>query len=63
MYVVRFSGDSFDEKDVYGEQSRKGKYEVGNHALRLGSKEYSMKYVDEEENGKTLLEVIQMAIS
>ena len=55
MYVVRFSGDSFDEKDVYGEQPRKGKYEVGNHALRLGSKEYSMKYVDEEEEWKDII--------
>ena len=55
MYVVRFSDDSFDEKDVYGEQSKKGKYEIGNHALRLDSKEYSMKYVDEEEEWKDII--------
>ena len=47
MYVVKLDDTSFDEKDVYGEQPGKGAYEVGNHALKLGSKQYSMKYVDE----------------
>lgn len=47
MYVVRFDKSNFDEKDVYGEQPNKGNYEVGNHALKLGSKQYSMKYVNE----------------
>lgn len=47
MYVVQFDESNFDEKDVYGEQPNKGNYEVGNHALKLGSKQYSMKYVNE----------------
>lgn len=47
MYVVQFDESNFDEKDVYGEQPKKGNYEVGNHALKLGSKQYSMKYVNE----------------
>lgn len=47
MYVVQFDESNFDEKDVYGEQPDKGNYEVGNHALKLGSKQYSMKYVNE----------------
>lgn len=55
MYIVKFHGNSFDEKDVYGEQARKDKYEVGNHALRLGNKEYSMKYVDEEKEWKEII--------
>ncbi len=47
MYVVQFDESNFDEKDVYGEQPNRGNYEVGNHALKLGSKQYSMKYVNE----------------
>lgn len=47
MYVVQFDESNFDEKDVYGEQPNKGNYEVGNYALKLGSKQYSMKYVNE----------------
>lgn len=47
MYVVQFDESNFDEKDVYGEQPNKGNYEVGNHALKLGSKQYSMKYINE----------------
>lgn len=56
MYVVKFYNDSFDEKDVYGEQPRKGQYEVGNHALKLGSKEYSMKYIDEKKEMEPVID-------
>lgn len=49
MYVVKFYENHFEEKDVYGEQPKKGQYEVGNHALKLGSREYSMRYIDEKK--------------
>lgn len=56
MFVVKFDDTSFDEKDVYGEQPKKGKYQVGNHALMLGSKQYSMRYIDEEKEMDDIIE-------
>lgn len=56
MYQVKFSGKDYEEKDVYGEHSKKGKYEVGNHALELGSKQYSMKYVNERKELEDIID-------
>lgn len=56
MYVVQFGDKKFDEKDVYGEQSEKGNYEIGNHALKLKDKQYSMRYIDEEKELKDIID-------
>jgi hypothetical protein len=56
MYEVKFTKDNFTEKNMYGENSKQGAYEVGNHAMRLGSKEYSMKYIDESKELQNILE-------
>ncbi len=56
LYVVRFDDAGFDERDMYGEQFRKGQYEVGNHALKLGSRRYSMRYIDEEKELEDIID-------
>ena len=46
MYVMKMNDENYSITDVYGEQSKKGTYEIGNHALKIDDKVYSMKYCD-----------------
>ena len=50
MYVMKMNDENYSITDVYGEQSKKGTYEIGNHALKIDDKVYSMKYCDEKKD-------------
>ena len=56
MYVVKFTDENFQEEDVFHEKSNKGTYEVGNHAMKINNKVYSMKYVNEKSDYEDMLD-------
>lgn len=56
MYVVKFTDEKFQEEDVFHEKSNKGTYEVGNHAMKINNKVYSMKYVNEKSDYEDMLD-------
>ncbi|MBS7183600.1 MAG: leucine-rich repeat protein [Eubacterium sp.] len=56
MYVMKMNDENYSITDVYGEQSKKGTYEIGNHALKIDDKVYSMKYCDEKKDYKNIID-------